>query len=601
MCGIAGVVSMLVSGDLRATAERMQKKIRHRGPDGDGLFEDSTGRAALVHTRLAILDLSAAGHQPMLSACGRYVIAFNGEIYNFRKLRTELAAQGVIFRTGTDTEVLLQLYVAFGEECVHRLEGMFAFAIWDTFTQTLFLARDPLGIKPVYVWQVGSTLAFASELGAVLASGIGPIAVEPHAVFDYLRFGSVQEPATLVQSVTLLGAGHCLTWSNGVAIKKRYWRLEFGQERMDSREAITRTRDALEESIERHFVSDVPVGLFLSGGIDSTAIVATARSLGHRNLRTFCISFDDKSFNEGNLAARTADYFETEHVDWRMSAEDGQSMVQGYLDAMDQPSSDGFNTYCVSRLAHDNGMKVVLSGLGGDELFAGYPSFQKIPRLLALHQGSRFLPGSAAAAHLLARGGRNLRVGRIADFLDSPGSVVDAWSAMRGFFTASEAKILVKDWLGLEFDLTTINPECSVDVDSRSSIADQISACEMTGYMRNQLLRDSDVMSMRWGLELRVPFVDRRLIESVGRISSTQRLAFGKKLLVAAVSEIPEWILSQPKRGFAFPFEQWVLNEWKATFDEVSRTSPVPTVTWYRTWCLFVLRHFLKSSLGLNA
>jgi asparagine synthase (glutamine-hydrolysing) len=218
MCGIAGIVSFDGRCELRNSATAMQAQLRHRGPDDEGLYVDSFGVAAFVHTRLAILDLSAAGHQPMLSPCERYVIVFNGEIYNFQKLRTNLQARGVVFRTGTDTEVLLQLYVAFGEECVHHLEGMFAFAIWDNHDRHLFLARDPLGIKPVYVWQVGATLAFASELAPLLASRLEPVAVDAPAVFDYLRFGSVQEPATLVQNVALLRAGHCLSWTQGVAV-----------------------------------------------------------------------------------------------------------------------------------------------------------------------------------------------------------------------------------------------------------------------------------------------------------------------------------------------------------------------------------------------
>jgi asparagine synthase (glutamine-hydrolysing) len=593
MCGIAGIIGFDRSSiELDEIATSLVSALRKRGPDDSGA-EFPTQSVALVHTRLAILDLSPSGHQPMATADRRYTIVFNGEIYNFRVLRAELEAQGIVFRTGTDTEVLLQMYVVFGEEFVHRLEGMFAFAIWDNQKRSLFLARDPLGIKPVYVWEVGSKLAFASELAPLLATQLGPVTVNVKATVDYLRFGSVQEPSTLVSNVTLLQAGEYLTWSNGKSTRKRYWRLQFGSETLNPAEAISRTRKALDESLNRHFVSDVPVGIFLSGGIDSTALVAMAKSLGHDKPKTFCISFDDPGFNEGSLAARTAQHFGADHTDWRMSAEEGQSMVHDYLDAMDQPSNDGFNTYCVSRLAHEKGMKVVLSGLGGDELFAGYPSFQKIPQLLNLHRLLGLVPGSSTAARFVSRYLGGLRSDRIADFLSSPGSVIDAWSAVRGFFTEKEAYILIRDWLGLELDANSCSAENDLDVDLQGTIADQVSACEISGYMRNQLLRDSDVMSMRWGLELRVPFVDRTLVDNVGKISASQRLKHGKKLLIDAVPEIPEWIRAQPKRGFAFPFQRWVQQEWSGTFEDIVDGCPIPTVTWYRTWCLFALKHFL--------
>ena len=598
MCGVAGVIGL--NEDLTAIAEGLGTSLRHRGPDDVGVHFDGDLGVVLVHTRLAILDLSSAGHQPMQTPDSRYTIVFNGEIYNFQELRADLEERGFVFRTSTDTEVLLQMYVVFGEQCVQFLKGMFVFAVWDKLDRKLFLARDPLGIKPVYIWEVGSKLAFASELGALLGTRLGPVAVDVEAIANYLRFGSVQEPSTLVKNVNLLQAGHSLTWANGRSVRKRYWRLEFGSERLSPGEAISRTRRALEESLNRHFVSDVPVGIFLSGGIDSTALVAMAKSLGHPRPRTFCISFGDSSFDEGSLAARTARHFGTDHTDWRMTAEEGQSMVRDYLDAMDQPSYDGFNTYCVSRLAHENGMKVVLSGLGGDELFAGYPSFRKIPQLLKLHRLLGILPGGAEGARFLARSVGGSRADRIVDFLDSPGSVLDAWSAVRGFFTAKEARVLVYNWLGLELDVESCSADNALAVDRYATVADQVSTCETTGYMRNQLLRDSDVMSMRWGLELRVPFVDSTLVDTVGKISSAQRLQCGKKLLIDAVPEIPEWIRTQPKRGFVFPFEQWVSREWKTTFEEVAKSSPVPTVTWYRTWSLFVLRHFLKSTLGMN-
>ncbi len=597
MCGLAGIAGLSGSNDdLLEAGAALIPLLKHRGPDDSGVSVPGSG-VVLVHTRLAILDLSPLGHQPMSTADGRYSIVFNGEIYNFRQLRTELESAGQVFRTGSDTEVLLALYATCGDRCVERLQGMFAFAVWDSAEQTLFLARDPLGIKPLYFWRAGATIAFASELRALLATKLGSVNLNPEAVFDFLRFGSVQEPSTLIAGVEVLGAGCCLTWRAGEYSVRSFWQLQFQTEEFSTQEAARLTRKALEESVARHFVSDVPVGIFLSGGIDSTALLALARSQGHNDLRTLCISFDDSRFNEGALADRTAKHFHTAHTDWRMTAEEGQSLVEGYLHAMDQPSNDGFNTYCVSRMAHQAGMKVVLSGLGGDELFCGYPSFQKIPRLLQLHRLAQMMPGSHTASRFYSRVAGGPRLRRFSEFLSSPGTVPDAWSAMRGFFTESEALILVRDWLGLQYAQESHSHNCWTGILRQPTIADQISACEISGYMQNQLLRDSDVMSMRWGLELRVPFVDRALVDAVSQISATQRLAPGKRMLLDAVPEIPPWIRTQPKRGFRFPFEEWVRDEWSETFTEVVASSPVPPENWYRTWCLYALQHFIKTNV----
>lgn len=601
MCGIAGIVGSPESADtLQELASRAILGLKHRGPDDYGMTTPSPG-VMLCQTRLAILDLSPLGHQPMISDDGRFQIVFNGEIYNFRELRTRLESEGCRFRTGSDTEVLLQLYLRRGGECVNLLEGMFAFAVWDTREQTLFLARDPLGIKPLYVWTVNGCLAFASELNPLLSLRIGSIEIDSEAVVGFLRFGSVQEPQTLIRNVAMLPAGSSLLWSQGSFTRKTHWQLQFGDMDCPPEEAAKIARTALEESINRHFVSDVPVGIFLSGGLDSTAMLALAKHLGHQDIRTFCISFDQASISEGRLAQRTAEHFGTHHTDWRMTSADGQSLISGYLDAMDQPSNDGFNTYCVAKLAHDHGMKVVLSGVGGDELLSGYPSFQKIPKLQKIHQVARCIPGLRSLSHKVFGRTANPKLARLAEFLTTPGDVPDAWAAMRGFFTDREARILATQWLGLRVDQ---DPTLS-DADGRDAImrqptpADQISACETLGYMKNQLLRDSDVMSMRWGLELRVPFVDRALIDRVGQLSAKHRLRPGKQLLLEAVPEIPDWIRNQPKRGFRFPFEEWVRNQWADTFAEVASSSPVLPVSWYRTWCLFVLKHFIERIRGM--
>jgi len=596
MCGIAGIAGInLCSPELEALARAMVSALKHRGPDDSGVELPDDG-VALIHTRLAILDLSAAGHQPMKSADSRYTIVFNGEIYNFRELQTELQQRGKSLKSNSDTEVILELFALDGAACVDRLEGMFAFAIWDSQDQSLFLARDPLGIKPLYVWHRGAAIAFASEAQALLKADLGTESLSAQSLYDFFRFGTVQEPATLIANVTTLEPGTSMTWRRGVSEVRKHWSLKLGSDEMSLKEATAIVRESLLQSIERHFVSDVPVGIFLSGGIDSTAILALARVLGKKDLRTFCISFGDPSLNEGTLAAKTAKHFETQHTDWRMTAEDGRSLVHEYVDAQDRPSNDGFNTYCISQLANRSGMKVVLSGVGGDELFGGYPSFQTIPRLLKLHKGLMSVGGSRIASWLITKGSNSPRMRRLAEFLVSSGSVTEGWAAMRGIFSASESLALVREYAGATWCPAESTDTPFIAVEAQPTVADQISACELTGYMRNQLLRDSDVMSMHFGLELRTPFVDRVFVDAVSRIPARMRLMFGKQILRDAVPEIPEWIINQPKRGFVFPFETWAENEWSETFREVCRRSPVEPVTWYRKWCLFVLDHFMQQT-----
>jgi asparagine synthase (glutamine-hydrolysing) len=586
--------------DLRRRAKAMQSRLRHRGPDDAGIYIDPDGQAAFAHTRLAVLDLSSAGHQPMSSPDGRYTITFNGEIYNFMELRQELQSHGESFRSRTDTEVILKLYEREGPECAQRLKGMFAFAIWDRVEKRCFLARDPLGIKPLYLWRHRETLAFASEVRALVLADLGSKTLCDLALQEYLLYGSVQEPRTLIDEIEALPAGYTLDWMEGSGRRVRYWQLKFAADPVSEQDSVELTRTALDDSIRRHFVSDVPVGIFLSGGIDSTAIVALAKANGFDQLQTLCISFDDHEYDEGAAAARTSAHFNTEHHDWRMTAEDGRQLLQGFLDHADQPSNDGFNTYCVSKLARDRGLKVVLSGLGGDELFGGYSSFRVIPKMTAWHRRLRLVsPIKTLGGRLGEKFAASQRIRRASVYLRSSGSVADAYWAVRGFFTPEETSQLVPLYTGnthYQRELGCLQGEML----SQPTMADEISYLETTRYMRNQLLRDSDVMSMAWGLELRVPFVDHAMINDVRRLPANSRIASNKRLLLDAVPEIPDWVARSPKRGFAFPFSQWIREEWREVFDAIDRMSPVPLITWYRRWSLYALNHFMhQSGLGL--
>ncbi len=591
MCGIAGILTREADGADHRRVGAMQHALRHRGPDDCGTWQSGSRQATFVHTRLAILDLTPAGHQPMSSAAGRLTITFNGEIYNFKELRQTLEGRGISVVSQSDTEVILRAYDAFGAACVDHLRGMFAFAIWDERERTCLLARDRFGIKPLYYHAHEGGLVFASEVRALLASGVVPRHLDGQAMYEYFRAGSVQDPRTLLSGVRSLDAGHVLTWRAGQLRTSKYWDLSFVPAETALPAAET-TRAALLDSIRHHFVSDVPVGVFLSGGIDSTCLVALAKEAGIRDLHTLTLSMPGSPGDEGERARRTAEYFGTCHAEYRVDAATGQSLFSGFLQAMDQPSIDGLNTFSVSRFAHDRGMKVMLSGLGADELFGGYKSFRDVPRLAKWRRRLAAAGPLRRAVTSLLNASRDPRHRRLADLVAQPPSLSAAYATYRGIFTRAEARTLAEQYSGTP--CAAIDEELPEEPGD-PTLEDAVSRLELSRYVRNQLLRDSDVMSMAFGLELRTPFLDVGLVDAVSRIPAAQRLAAGKQLLLRAVAEIPDGIAYGPKRCFQFPFQDWLRGEWQETFSSVDRTCPVPTGAWYRKWCVFVLEHWIKT------
>jgi len=573
MCGIAGILSYTPQNDGQANSsaldqnlikkraarlKAMQDALLHRGPDDKGAFFSPSYNAGLAHTRLSIIDLSEGGHQPMSSQDKRYTITYNGEIYNYKKLRSQLELEGEQFNSNSDTEVILKLFINKGPACVQLLRGMFAFVIWDEQEQSAFAARDALGIKPFYYLTTTDGLVFASELR------------------------SVAEPETLIKNIKMLPAGTHFTWKAGKAKLTRYWNLDFKNTHSDKAKAVEITRNALEHSIRAHLVSDVPVGVFLSGGIDSTAIVAIASKLSKSTINTYSLAFEDPEWNEGDVARRVAKHFGTNHTELLITAEIAKPLFKQFLADIDQPTIDAFNTYCVSKLANDHGEKVVLSGLGGDELFAGYPSFERLPEMIKKGKtlsklGFLIKPFSRYLYKFLTP-----RQRRICDTLNNPGSLSAAHQSLRGIFSASEAYELT------EAICKKAPKNISVSEPKHVKQADNISHLELTSYLRNQLLRDSDVASMAWGLELRVPFIDRVFIDQISTIKPDLRLRHGKKLLIESVPELPNWVINRPKQGFRFPFDEWFEESWQ---DMPLPKAPkwIPLKPWYRRWSLVVL------------
>lgn len=620
MCGLAGLLSV------RPFSQQYWQKINtgllhyldHRGPDSQGYFISPEQNALLVHTRLAIQDLSPLAHQPMVSDDERYCLVFNGEIYNFPSLRRDLEANGVKFRSTSDTEVLLRLYEQEQSGCLRLLQGMFAFAIWDHQEQSCFIARDPSGIKPLYYVETPTGLAFASELKPLVQVGLTSRQINPLGLYGYLLTGAVPEPLTMIAGVKMLESGTFLHWQGGQDVPqiKRGSYDSQGSQSDDMQPisevdaAIDHVRQNLVAAVQRHLISDVPVGVFLSGGIDSASLLALA-SQEHTAVNTYSITFDDPAYDEGTLAQLAATKFGAKHHTLRVTPEIFLARLPKFLAAVDQPSIDGFNTYFVSQLAHEHGAKVVLSGLGGDELFGSYQSFKLVPQLMqmrqkfrrgqmALRQGKKLLQISALAQFIPGR------YQRLLDFLArSEPSPYDGYRAVRGVFPAVMVRQILQHY-GFDAEAVAIAYEEQTNDLWRAgglgqspepSLLEQVSRLEMQHYMRNQLLRDSDVMSMRWGLELRVPFLDQTFIQSVALIPPYLRFMGHKEVLTKAMPELPSAIINQPKRGFVFPLADWLNTQWQ---DQVKlpRIPQVRLQSWYMKWSLFILQNWLDD-LGI--
>ena len=606
MCGIAGILGGHAEAHSSA-AVAMGQALRHRGPDAAGLWSSPAGQGAavtLVHRRLAIQDLSSAGHQPMASACGRWQLVFNGEIYNQHQLRRDLERQGHRFRSSSDTEVLLQLLSRYGTAALQRLRGMYAFCLWDSQERKALLARDPYGIKPLYLWQgPRGQLLFASEVRALLASGLIPRHLDTQALAGFLACGSVPEPLTLVEGITSLPAGWLGHWHQCRWEAQPHWQPSYAPGLpLDPQAQIAHTRAALADSVQSHLLSDVPVGLFLSGGLDSAALLALASAGGHQ-LTTLSIGFQERTFDESDRAAALARHFGSRHVLLQLTAARAAELLPTFLAAVDQPSIDGFNTFCVSQLAAEQGLKVVLSGLGGDELFGGYPSFRKIPQLLRLHRALG--PGRQLAADWLARSPDHRRQ-RLASFLRGPATPATAHSCLRRLFAPHEVAALMEHWGLLEPTEAALSPlptDLAAGIEGYPALADAIAWLETSRYMGQQLLRDSDTYSMAHGLELRLPLVDAQLFRELAPLPAATRLATGKQLLQAAVAEPNQALPYEPKRGFSFPFRLWFdqpgsplqpehqIQLWPAALD---------LAPWPRRLCLMVLRHWLQQHLDLE-
>jgi asparagine synthase (glutamine-hydrolysing) len=643
MCGIVGIIGLNAPVPTEIL-ECATQSLAHRGPDDGGtvlLRNSGVTRAdqeieiGLGNRRLAILDLSPLGHQPMHDPATGNWIVYNGELYNFRELRTRLEQAGQRFTSHSDTEVILKAFAHWGEKCLHEFRGMFAFAIWDAQRHSLFIARDPMGIRPLYYYQSDRYFIFSSEVRTLLGTSLVPRTLDAAGVINFLTFGSVCDPNTLIDGVSALPAGHSLSWKEGKLTLSKYWDLIDSDQTDHSAHPETRAgsqqreqeevASMLDECVRMQLVSDVPVGVFLSGGIDSSSLVGILNR-NHISPSTFSIVFREADYSEAEYSRAVAKLFSTDHHEITVSQSDLFTAIDPAIHAMDQPTIDGINTYFVSQRTRAAGVKVALSGLGGDEIFAGYSNFRTLPRMERFARAWNNVPSLLrvpltdmfAALTPVTDQNRKLTA-----FLRNGSAVVNPYFLARMLFAPEQQnKLLNESTHGPAALLRAQKP--LTEALSRAQILDpinRVSYLEARCYMLNTLLRDSDSMSMAHGLEVRVPLIDHQLARRVLALPGRWKLdaRTPKPLLVRALAgQLPEEIVHRPKRGFTLPFEHWLHDEMRPLVEAslsriecgalgvlISQAAARGVwqdflsgrTSWSRPWSLYVLQRWCEKHL----
>lgn len=565
MCGIAGIVGLQDLQKAEVIVKTMTDSLKHRGPDATGIYLSE--EIALGHCRLSIIDLTESANQPMSDYSRRYSIVFNGEIYNFREIKENLTKK-YPFQTNSDTEVILAAFSLYGSDCLALLNGMFAFAIWDHFTKELFVARDRLGVKPLYYAQTPrQEFIFASEIRAILNSLQIPKKINFSGLYDYLLYQSVYSPQTIVENIFQLPPGSFGIFSAGKFEIKNYWKIEensLGEDFNSLAEVKKKVKYLLLKSVERRMISDVRLGAFLSGGIDSSAVVALMSEVSENPVETFSVTFGEKEFDESSYSNLIARKFKTRHCQIKLTARDFLNELPDALQSVDSPTGDGINTFVVSKATRKAGIRVALSGLGGDELFAGYPNFlrwltiRKNPFLFQIPSSLRRLTASA-----LERSD-NSRYHRLGQILKSKNYCI---SNIYPHFRQVMSEQLANCFAGHEnqpHSWSEILHKKAPQIE-KFPLLSQFTIAELLGYTQNVLLKDTDQFSMASALEVREPFFDYQLVEYVLQIPDSIKFPkYPKSLLVESISPLlPEEIVHRKKMGFVLPWEKWMRCELK--------------------------------------
>jgi asparagine synthase (glutamine-hydrolysing) len=638
VCGIAGAIGR-IDAQVAGAICRMHQAQHHRGPDDEGAWTSvatPTGDGvSFSFRRLAIIDLSPEGHQPMVDPATGNVVVFNGELYNYKVLRRELERDGLKFRSQSDTEVLLHAYARWGIEALRRLRGMFAFAIWDERQQLTLLARDRLGIKPLYLCAVdrpesGKVVLFASELRALLAGGLVERRINPASIASYVWNGFVVGPETIITGIQLLAPGTtALVRNDGTFELRRYWSLPRHEPAPDG---VERLREALETSVRQHLVSDVPLGVFLSGGIDSSAVTALAVKAAVGRVRTFNLSFDEAQYDESPYARAVAEALGTDHSDVRLTQMQFRSQLDAALASIDQPTFDAINSYFISRAVREAGMTVALAGTGGDELFGGYKSFVEIPRarlasralaiaarpISACFRGVAGLMGAANPGQVAPQ----TRWGKLGDVFATKGELVGLYQTAYALFTRDFASELVggSSDTAIKYGLPQTRTQELRDLVDGEETLHSISILELTNFIGERLLRDTDAASMAVSLEVRVPLLDHEFVEASARVDTRERfypLQSKKLLRDIALGDLNSKLFDRPKRGFELPIDAWCRQALRSDIDEtfsdgdrcrsaglepsaVARLwatykSGARGIYWSRIWAIFVLLRWCRA------
>lgn len=621
MCGINGIYQFSKRTFDAGKIEAMNAASAHRGPDAEGTYVDD--HVMLGHRRLSIVDPKSSSNQPFHSPDGRFVLIFNGEIYNYQEVRSKI--DDYTFVTKGDTEVVLAAYRKFGVNCLRLFNGMFAFSVWDKEKKELFVARDRLGIKPLYYYRSDDEFLFSSSIKALLATDLIPRKLNDQALVDYLRYQTVHAPHTILEGVFMLMPGEyiVLNEENGASYRQ-YWSMTNDWEKasLSISEVQQTVRQKLTESVERRLMADVPFGAFLSGGIDSSIIVALMSEQMDQKVDTFSVVFREDEFSERKYAKEMADRYQTQHHEIELSVEEFRDLIPDALSFMEHPSGDGPNTYVVSKKTRESGVKMALSGLGGDELFGGYSVFNQIPSLQSKKWLSSFpyyaRKPMASIYHGLKGSIESAKVSEVLKLQSFDMEYIYQYYR-QVLMDQQIQKLIPKRKLPTNRALNIVHDQVGYDTPGwKLPALSRISVAEIATYMQNVLLRDSDQMSMASGLELRVPFLDHELVSYVlGVNDKIKQPTTPKKLLVDACSDLmPESIYNREKMGFVLPYEKWMKTELKSFCEEqldvvkgISYISSVEvdrlwekfqtghkSVSWSRLWPLVVLGYWIREN-----
>jgi asparagine synthase (glutamine-hydrolysing) len=592
MCGIAGIINFQSPiNEHKEIVSKFHTDLHHRGPDAKGYYFSPSSNALLCQTRLSIIDTSDNANQPIESYDKRFNIIFNGEIYNYKELN-KIIYKRFNIHTKSDTEVLLYMYIEYGAECLKYIRGMFSFAIWDNLKEEIFIARDSLGIKPLYYNFSNNKLSFCSELRSLMKSKQFDCKLNYQAINSYLLTGYFHEPDTIIENISVLESGHYI-----ILNKESFSKINYSEnddvknhKKFNRQETLDAVKNGFKKSVEHHLESDVSTGVFLSGGIDSSAILSVASQFS--KVTTLSLGFEEKKWDESRVSKKIAQYYKSNHHEHIVKEQEAVDAIDDFIDTIDQPTVDGFNTYFISRFTKQTGLKVVLSGLGGDELFGGYPSFRRMKIINHYLTIKNNLFSKEGLKKITPNTLIEKRNPRLVDLIHSD-NLLDSYIALRGIFSKKQAlsittKLSENDSVNFANKTGYINKNSNIDSTTRN--------LELSNYLKNQLLRDSDIFGMKWSTEIRTPFVDKNFISLIKSLPEKYIFEKNKRILSESLN-LPMHIINQKKQGFVLPFEIWLKNTLGKEISIKTSSLISNDSEWYKIWTVFILQKWIDKNI----